>query len=267
MPRPIDLPDFTEPPLNEVALGVQFSPIPGYSAVDARDIWELFRSEYPRIEERPPLPPQFETFGGSGGFPSMQFQFNQALPPMRLLFVSERGDNLLQFQPDRFLMNWRQSDGAASYPRYEKISQLFEAGIKKLIEYIHSSKNHDLDINQIEISYINIIPVDDISNQDKWLKLWPSVSLPLEMLNANFTEVVHGDDEKPLARLHHALQSMISIDGKAKAIRFDMSYRGKPDTPNIDDALNLLGKGRIAIVKRFTDLTTDDAHRAWGRTI
>jgi uncharacterized protein (TIGR04255 family) len=64
MRRPDHLPDFTDPPLDEVVLGVQFTPVPGYASVHSMKVWDLFRAEFPKVEELPALEPQFETFGG-----------------------------------------------------------------------------------------------------------------------------------------------------------------------------------------------------------
>jgi uncharacterized protein (TIGR04255 family) len=267
MPRPLDLPDFGAPPLNEVILGVQFAPISGYSAVDTHAIWELFRRDFPKVEEQPPLAPQFETFGGGGASQSLQFQFGPALPPMRLWFVSESQDRLLQFQPDRFLINWRQSAGVGKYPRYEKILETFETCLNKLRKHLRSEKNCNIDINQIEISYVNLIPVDEISNQSNWLRMWQSIEFPIERLNATFSEVIKDGNDKPIARLHHEFASLSSLDGKGTAIRLNLTYRGKPSAGGVDEAIDMLGQGRLAIVNRFTELTTEFAHSAWKRKV
>ena len=74
MARPEHLPDFESPPLDELVLGVQFSPLPGYSAVFAKDVWGLFRQQFPRVEEKPALDPVFETFGGTSPPPGMQLR-------------------------------------------------------------------------------------------------------------------------------------------------------------------------------------------------
>lgn len=264
MPRPADLPDYGTPPLNELVLGAQFSPIPGYSTVDAGVIWELFRSEFPIVQEQPPLSPQFETFGG-GASPGVQIQFGPMISPMRLWFVTEQGDHLLQFQPDRLLLNWRQN-GEGTYPRYEQIAAVFHECLCKLRDHVLAAKGYELDINQIEITYINIIPVEDVSEQSKWLKILLPFGFPIEAMSANFTEIAQSEDGKPIARFHHDLRSVISIDGRNKAFQLNLTYRGKPKLPGIDGALELLGKGRVAIVKRFTELTTKEAHDAWKRT-
>lgn len=265
MPRPADLPDYSAPPLNELVLGVQFAPIPGYSTVDAGAIWELFRSEFPVVQEQPPLTPQFETFGG-GPSSGVQIQFGPIMGPTRLWFITDQGDHLLQFQPDRLLLNWRQN-GEGAYPRYEQIAKVFEECLGKLRDHVQTTKSHELDINQIEITYINIIPVEDVSEQSRWLQIMPAFEFPIEAMSANFTEIAESDDGKPIARLHHNLRSVISIDGRSKAFQLDLTYRGKPTLPGIDGALELLGKGRVTIVKRFTELTTKEAHDAWKRTV
>ncbi len=264
MPRPADLPDYGAPPLSELVLGVQFEPISGYSTVDAGAVWELFRSEFPIVQEQPPLAPQFETFGG-GASPGVQIQFGPMIGPTRLWFVTEQGDHLLQFQPDRLLLNWRQN-GEETYPRYEQIAAEFQECLSKLRNHVHVTKGYELDIKQIEITYINIIPVEDVSEQSKWLRILPAFGFPIEAMRANFAEIVQNEAGKPIARLHHDLQSVVNIDGQNKAFQLNLTSRGKPTLPGIDGALELLGKGRVAIVKRFTELTTNEAHDAWKRT-
>ena len=61
--RPVDLPDYTAPPLNEVAISVQFDTLTSYTAVVTGPLWELFRSEFPNVQKQVPLQPTFETFG------------------------------------------------------------------------------------------------------------------------------------------------------------------------------------------------------------
>ncbi|MDP2738907.1 MAG: hypothetical protein Q8O82_09480 [Pseudorhodobacter sp.] len=65
MTRPEHLPDYSRPPLDDVILGVQFASVPAYTSVDSKGVWDLFRSDFPKIQEHPVLDPQFETFGGA----------------------------------------------------------------------------------------------------------------------------------------------------------------------------------------------------------
>ena len=263
MSRPADLPDYGAPPLIELVMGVQFTPIQNYSAVDAGAIWELFREDFPVVVEQAALPPRFETFGG-GPSPGVQIQFGPTVGQTRLWFVTHNNDHLLQFQPDRFLLNWRQNN-EGTYPRYEQIASTFREKLSLLRQHILDTKMHELEINQIEITYINIIPVENMSEQSRWLKIMPAFGFPTEAVNATLIEVVYNDDRKPIARLHHDLKSVISLDGQNRAFQLDLTFRGKPAAPGIEGAMELLGKGRASIVKRFTELTTDEAHKSWER--
>jgi uncharacterized protein (TIGR04255 family) len=264
MPRPKDLPNFDLPPLNELVLGVQYASIPGYSTVDAGAVWELFRSEFPVVQEQPLLPPQFETFGGAQSS-EIQIQFGPLAGPMRLWFVTEYGDHLLQFQPDRLLLNWRHN-GSSAYPHYEKIVSVFQECLEKLDLHVKSAKGYTLDINQVEITYVNIVQFDDVTALSDWLKVVPSFEFPIEAFNLNFTEVLRDETSKPTARLHHNVRTLVSVDGRNNAFQLDMTYRGKPTHLGILGALDLLNNGRSAIVRRFTELTTKQAHDTWKRT-
>ena len=171
MARPEHLPDFTDPPLDEVVLGVQFSSVPGYASVYANDIWALFKEEFPSVQEHPILEPKFETFGGANPQPTVQFQIGPPPVGSRLWFISSDENNLLQFQADRFITNWRKRSNPQEYPRFEKIAEAFEENLNTLSEHFQKAFQYKLDINQAEIAYINIIPVGEFSDTGKWFKL------------------------------------------------------------------------------------------------
>lgn len=159
MTRPEQLPDYTEPPLDEVALGVQFVPVPNYTSVFAWKVWELFKAEYPNVQELPALNTQFETFGGLNLQPG--FQFHLGSPPIksRLWFISPDENHLLQYQPDMFLLNWRKHPSSQPYPHFEGIISDFERNLQILRAYFDSDFSHQININQAEITYINTIPI------------------------------------------------------------------------------------------------------------
>ena len=61
--RPADLPDFTDPPVTEVVLGVQFNSIEHFLAPHVGLLWQALTPDFPYAEEHPPVGPAFETFG------------------------------------------------------------------------------------------------------------------------------------------------------------------------------------------------------------
>lgn len=264
MTRPEYLPDFENPPLDEVVLGVQFSPIAAYSSVHAGHVWRLFENEFPIVQEQPLLDPQFETFGGANIQPNIQFQIG--IPPVgsRLWFVSKDDSHLLQFQRDRFLTNWRRRPKNQQYPRYDGISKKFSENLEVLEKYLSENFSCVLDVNQAEVTYINIITVENFSEADRWFSVWNDGILDIEALNSSFSEIVKDENGIPLARLFHEIQSVFSIDGKHKAFKLTLTFRGKPSGRDVESTLGFLSRGHEAIVLRFKQITTDHAHQFWG---
>lgn len=265
MKRPTHLPDFTNPPLDEVVLGVQFSHILGFSSVDAGGVWRLFKRDFPKVVEQPMLDPQFETFGGANLQPSFQFQVGPASLGSRLWFLSEEENSLLQFQPDRFLSNWRKGGNLRPYPRFEQISASFENGLKKLQTYSMREHSFTIDVNQAEVSYINIIPVKEFSEVGEWFRIWNGGTINLEAVNASFNEVIRDDRGLPYARLSHMIQSVFTLDRRQKAFNLSITFRGQPSGGDVGSAMAFLKTGREHIVKRFGEITTERAHEIWGR--
>lgn len=264
MQRPDHLPDFTDPPLDEVVLGVQFAPVPGYTSVHSMSVWELFQPEFPGIQEHLILEPQFETFGGANFQASPMIQVGEPPVGSRLWFLSPDENHLVQFQPDRFVTNWRKQPNPQPYPRFEGLSEAFEQNISKLAQHFEAEFSYGIDINQAEVAYINIIPVSDFSDAGDWFKLWNGGDIKVESLNTSFNEVIMGSDGQPIARLYHKIQSVFAVDGKHKAFRLSLTVKGKPQGNSIEAAMDFLKLGRDAIVTRFGEMTTEEAQKHWG---
>lgn len=265
MQRPPHLPDFDEPPLNEVVLGVQFAPLTPFNSVYLREIWDLYRDKYPKVQEFASLPPHFEIFGGQEILPPFRVQFGGAPPGSRIWFVAEEENRLLQFQPDRFLANWRKNSDQHHYPRFEAIAETYRIDLDKLAAYLHERFRHVMDINQAELTYINIIEVDDFSEISNWLNLLNNVSIDVEGLVVDLREIIKNGEDRPFARFYHSVQAVRSLDGGRKAINLSLSVRGKPESRDINSAMMFLQMAREAIVTRFDKITTENAHTHWGK--
>ncbi|AYE84850.1 TIGR04255 family protein [Sulfitobacter sp. D7] len=264
MTRPEHLPDFSDPPLDEVVLGVQFTPVPGYLAVHSKDLWELFRGEFPSVEEQPVLDTHFETFGGPNSDQGPKFHFGQPPVGSRLWFISEDGNHILQFQPDRMITNWRRQNSQGTYPRFEGIADSFSKNLTKLFSHLEKSFGHSTDVNQAEVAYINIIPVEDFSHPSKWFSFWNDTHFEVEGINTSFSEVIRDEHDRPFARLKYEIQSVFTPDGKRRAFRFSLTYKGKPAGRDISSVDDFIAGGREKIVTRFEELTSQSAHEIWG---
>ena len=268
MTRPEHLPDFQNPPLNEVVLGVQFRPPRNYQQILAGEVWNLYRAEYPDVQEQRALAPSFETFGLPAS--SGQFKLISGASHDRFWFVSPKGDELIQFQQDRLLHNWRKvGDGANEYPRFERMVDRFQIELAKLEKFAATLSPQALQITQCEITYIN--QIDAKSNAPMivgdWLRSL-SFQEPVrpDDLSLTFRQVISDDGGKPQGRLIVEAATAFKEDG-SPLITLNITVRGAPREPSIRSAIDFISKGRELIVMRFAQLTTDLAHKHWGRLL
>ena len=261
------LPDFQDPPVDEVVLGVQFEPPAAYTSVVAGKIWDLFRDEFPLVNEVPRLEPQFEVFGGN---PTPGFQLSFGVGPLRsrLWFISADESHLLQFQEDRFFLNWRKRpNGSISglpYPRYEQISSTFRHKISLLDDFFRDYFGSGLKITQAEASYFNVMPMEDFSSVGKIFSFLKAETLNLDGFATNLVEIISNAEGHPHARGFYESQSLLTPDGQ-KLARLGLTVRGKPAGEDLAAGLSFIDDARLNIILKFCDLTTPEAHEKWGR--
>ena len=265
MSRPVDLPDFDNPPLNEVVLGVQFAPPRGYQSIYAKEIWELFRKDFPKVQERPPFQPAFETFGRLQARPSLSI--SQELHHNRFCFLSENGDEAIQFQKDRLFHNWRRvGDRVNPYPRFEKILPSFESELSTLDNYFTDFSSSRIHITQCELSYINHIYLieEDSESVDKWIRLVDIKNFSYEVLSFKFSKKLVDNQNNPYGRLFCEIDYFFNEIDEPLVV-LSLTIRGIPREPNIPASINFLRAGRETIVNFFCDITTEFAHKKWGK--
>lgn len=266
MPRPTHLPDYRDPPLIEVALGIQFRQPKGYHQLWAGEVWKLFKTEYPVVEEQQRLDPSFETFGPIIA-QGPRIQFMQGAVHDRFWFLTPKGDGLVQFQSDRLLHNWRRQSGTgADYPRFESMVATLRGQAISLQAFFNSLETQALDINQCEATYINHFSTDespDFKEIQDYLRIFNVRHEQPSDVGFQYRRTIL-DNGKPTGRLYCEAATAQTLTGKM-VITLNLSVRGSPASPTIDSAMDFLGRGRELIVKEFTEITTDKAHTAWGR--
>lgn len=266
--RPEHLPDFKSPPLNEVVIGVQFAVPQGYQQIRAGEVWNLFRQEYPEVQELPALPPSFETFGLPFQHTQMQqFSFMAGGTHDRFWFLRDGGAELIQFQNDRLLHNWRKvGDKTNGYPRFETMVAEFQTELEKLERYIGTLTTQQLQINQCEISYINHIKLNRSTGESPsdWLSFVNFESERPDDFSIAFRETFRDSEGKPVGRFYAEATLGYLPDG-TEIIVLSLSVKGAPLGTNIQYGLEFLALGRNKIVERFVELTTDEAHQKWER--
>src|ERR1035438_5436431 len=156
--RPVDLPDFANPPVAEVVLSVQFEALSRMRAAHFGLFWARIRDRYPRTEERPALEPVVERFPEPARRRfDVQFPILEVPPMPRVWFFHRTENELLQVQTDRFVKNWRKAGQGDAYPRYEKVREWFEQDFGEFREFASSEDLGSIDVNQCEVTYVNHI--------------------------------------------------------------------------------------------------------------
>jgi uncharacterized protein (TIGR04255 family) len=214
------------------------------------------------------LEPVFETFGpkGSAIAPTFRFGLVTGATHDRFWFLSEDETELLQFQHDRFHHNWRKVPSLDNpYPRFEKMIERFQEELLQLNTYFSKNFDQSLVINQCEISYVNHISTEghDRPWEDIFSFLRFSGEKP-EDIGCKFRHEMLSGEDQPIGRLTVEAANGVSQTGSPIVV-FTLTARGAPEQPTTEAALRFLSFGRLMIVRMFTELTTDSAHKRWER--
>jgi uncharacterized protein (TIGR04255 family) len=274
-----DLPDFENPPLVEVALGVQFDPIPALRSAHLGLWWQRFRRELPRVEEMPPLPPEVELFGvQTATAPRARLMISSAAVINRTWFMNENGSQVAQVQPDRFLHNWRKVASEDTYPRYEPIAEEFMSKLDSLQRFVEDEKlGGPFRINQCEVHYVNVIgggesaPVEWSGHKDPGAVV-AALRIPVsETLGApedstlTMRHLILSPAGKPVGRLTIRLEPIFLVVENQESYRLQLTARGEPIGEGLEGVSRFLELGHRVIVNGFTEITTPSMHKVWRR--
>ncbi len=268
------LSSYQKPPLTEVYLSVQFTPLANLDIPQLGSCWNLFKDRFPKYERHEPTVRVVERDGVQNSQASLQLQ--TVLPLPRLWFIDQDGTELVQIQTDKFIRNWRKAGETDVYPRYaDHIRPKFLEDFRLFEQFVNEEKIGSIEVDQCEIAYINHITADTIwSNHhdiSKVFRFWDSgieneVGLNFEDLNLNARFRLLDDDNKFLGRLHISVQPASSKKGVPIFI-LSLTARGKPIGSDMESISDFMDKGREYIVRAFTAITTQDMHNAWDREI
>jgi uncharacterized protein (TIGR04255 family) len=271
--RPQGLPNFRHPPVTEVVLSIQFATLPALRSVHAGLYWQKLRAKYPKTSERGPIPPSFETFGGTPTTPAFQVQALLVPPVPRHWFETDNGEHLVQLQPDRIIHNWRQQNPAMQYPRYETVRRMFVPEVEKLLAVLQREDIGELRPNQCEVTYINTISLPDGANPQQHLNritpLWTGQTseafLP-ESENAVIqTRYVLKRRDTSYGRVYVSCVPALRATDYSPVVQLEISAKGRPSAETVAAAFELLDEERDVVVQTFAAVTTTEMHKLWER--
>jgi uncharacterized protein (TIGR04255 family) len=267
------LPDFTNPPLNEVVLSIQFAPLVGLKSVHIGLFWERVRSEYPNVTEQAPIQAAFETFGIPAPVPALQIETLMNLPLPRYWFERPNAPDLLQIQQDRILHNWRQQvDNSRVYPRYEAVKASLKKELEIFQKWLAEEEIGEIKPNQCEVTYVNVISTgeDKYEHLEKITPLWAGVFSSdhpntLERPSTQTTFLFSVNDV-PAGRVYVNFQPAFLPSDRTPVFRMEITARGRPRGESVADALSFLDIERDQVVRTFAAVTTKEMHKLWERT-
>lgn len=268
------LPEFKDPPINEVVLGVQTVPMQGLNASHLGLFWREIRKDFPRTEEKPALDPVIERLGDKQSAP--------ALPALRLLekpetprvwLLNESGNRLVQLQQDRLHYNWRKLEDSDPYPRYQALRVAFKTEAERLQAFVARENLGDFRPTQCEVTYINhVAPCDIWQGHQDLAKVFTTWNAPggaflpgIEDGQFAMRFVIRDESGAMLGRLIVQVNpARLRKDDRA-IFRMDLTARGRPEGDGVDGVLKFLDRGHEWVVRAFAELTTPAMHRVWGR--
>jgi uncharacterized protein (TIGR04255 family) len=266
----VPLPSYQNPPVIEVACGVQFEPIESMLVPHVGQLWNEFQSEFPKIEEHTPLGWQMEIFDSQppANSPTLQFLDTAVLP--RVWFVSADNAAVIQVQRDRFLYNWRKTTSTQAYPRYGSVKSTFKNSLSRFERFIENRGLGTIKVRQYEMTYVNhIFQGDGWSDLGDLGELFPDFVRRRDtarFLPANESIVWRNVFVLPekQGRLRVTIQDATRREDSRRLIVLELLARGiNPSSPGLDDWFDT---ARECIVRGFTDLTHPHVQRAvWLR--
>lgn len=266
-------PAFERPPVNEVALSVQFSPLVGMTVARFGALWERFKSKYSKTEDKPPLPTVIETFEPPR-HQQLKLELMTEPQPPRVWFTNDQESELIQVQSDRFAFNWRKNPPTATYPRYPSVRDGFEKHYAEFEAFIHQNGLGPIVATQCEVTYVNELPLglgwSKPGELEKVFAPWGGRHSddflgPPEDCQARGRYVIRSPDGRPLGRLHYNFEPRIRISDASQLLRLVLTARGAPLGKETSGILAFLDLGREYVVRGFTSMTTEHMHAIWGR--
>jgi len=261
-----ELPKFENPPVVEVALSVQFDRLEA-STTQFGLAWQRFRDRFGTVEEKPELEPSFERFDPpKKAVPGVSFKFNAFSVP-RLWFLNDSGNELLQLQRDRFVRNWRKTEGQPDYPQYDNLRGAFLADWTQFVSFVSEELRTQPVPNQVEVTYVNII--ESIGGNSILTCLSETYSddylTAAEASEIQLRYVLSDDENRPWGRLHIASAPVVRTVDDEPVVRLSLTARGAPGEKNTDGAMQALDACHVAVVRGFASVTSTQMHSTWGR--
>jgi uncharacterized protein (TIGR04255 family) len=263
------LPEFERPPLDEVAIGIQFEPLKSFHAAHLGRYWSRIRNRYPFTEDQPPIVPQIEAAELKPGPSPGAFAIG-AIPPIRSWFMDKSKNQLVQLQNDRFLRNWRQLEGNDTYPRYAYLIKEFRREWEGFLSFLQEEAIDAPVVNQCEITYINkLAPGTGWKDNTELAKVFSFLRAPPAQGFLPAPEFFSWDARYKLPENQGRLRVKMLPAFQARDLTLifilDLTARGAPAEKTAASIFAWFDLAHEWIVRGFDEVTESEMHKAWGK--
>lgn len=252
------LPEYENPPVVEVAIGVYFKPL-GLTTAHFGGFWAVHREQYPRVEDQAPI-----LEAAQSGI--------LELPPLRRVMLHHSSDAfLMQLQGDLFVFNWRKTSEESIYVRFSEIKKRFGAMWASFCDFVAREQLGPIQPHRYEVAYVNHI-VGEMGSFPSQLEKYTSLIQLRPASSSNFLPApfaLAADLQFNIPEQRGTLR--ISFKHGARpadqkdVLQMDLTARVNPRDVGDDLDANL-ELAHDWIVRGFTDLTSREAQENWGRT-
>lgn len=254
---------FDNPPIVELVIGAQFSPIAKMTTGHLGWFWRQLGDEWVNPLDGPTLPDQFELFDRPwrnrlGGF---DFRLVPS-PVMGRLMVGHCNQNrMIQLQASQLHFNWRKRQGEP-YPSYERLIVEFEAIFDQFNAFVGEANLGQVLVNQWELTYVDAFPRDVYWHDPvEWSELLPGLfgtlqaadGLTLEHRAAEWSYVIG----KNMGRLHITAKPGHLPEDPKESLLVQMTARGPVGKGGSETLRKGLDLGHSTTLETFLRITSE----------
>ena len=265
------LADFGKPPVIEVAIGVQFEPLKGFSVGHVGLYWATIREAFGRVEEQVPITHIVEPPYGPPEV-TMGLQLTEKPEIPRVWFLDDSGCRLIQVQRDRFLHNWRKMNPSDQYPRFPSVRDGFFQYWQGFTDFL-GENGLKPEPDQCELTYVNHIKkgegwdtvgdLDDVFTAFAWRTRAGFLPAP-DSARWSLRFLLPENQ----GRLYAEVVPVRVPSQKDNVVRFSLTARGRPQGEfSTKGMAEWFAMAREWIVRGFADLVDEKTDILWEKKV
>lgn len=249
-------------------MGVYFANYAGWNILHFGKLWSLFQKDYPKGDILPPILDPRKFVQGD-------LEFSQL--PFRAMFTDLSDNQLVQVQSSAFLRNWRKTAANQAYTHYADLKPKFEADWRKFSAFLEENGFPRPQVFQCEVTYVNhlvrgvewhsyndlaklikpIAPRSMVEEHGRKYTFLPEASTVALSVGYNLTDIG--------VSLQITCQSAVRRPDGLEVVQLTVTAKGDISNSSSGTISEMLDRCHDSVILGFDDVTTEIAHRFWGK--